>query len=304
MDGVAEATLSGMPPIKRLAYLVEGAAAWLLFSILGLVPITWASAFGGWLGRTLGPRLAITRRARRSLSRALPDLTPAECDRAILAMWDNLGRVVAEYPSLPSIRVFAPDGPVEVVGLENVEAARAGGKQLIFVSAHFGNWELASLAATQYGLKIAQIYRAANNPIVNALIMRFRAMLDVEAIAKGPAGARRTVAALREGRHLALLIDQKMNDGIPVPFFGRDAMTAPAVAELALRYGAPIVPTKVERLAGARFRLTLYPAIEPDRTGDRRADVASTMARLNRIIEDWIRADPGQWFWLHRRWPD
>ena len=301
---MAEAAGRRLPPGKWLVYAIEGAAAWLLFALLGLLPIDAASAVGGWLGRTIGPRLAVSRKARRNLQRALPELSEADCDRIIHAMWNNLGRVVAEFPALPHIDIFKPGGRVDVIGLCHVEAATQGGHPVVFVSGHFGNWELASLAATQYGLRILQIYRSANNPFVNRLILRLRAMLKVQAVPKGAGGARSAVTALRNGDSLALLIDQKMNDGIPVRFFGRDAMTAPAVAELARRYDTPIIPVRVERLGGARFRLTLYPAMPPDRTEDRQADIAATMLRLNRMLEDWIRADPGQWFWLHRRWPD
>jgi KDO2-lipid IV(A) lauroyltransferase len=116
--------------------------------------------------------------------------------------------------------------------------------------------------------------------------------------------ARRSMEALKEGRHLALLVDQKMNDGIPVPFFGRDAMTAPAVAQLAMRYNAAIVPARVERLAGAHFRLTVFPEVVQPRSGNRQADTRAIMASVNAVLESWIRARPEQWFWLHRRWPD
>jgi KDO2-lipid IV(A) lauroyltransferase len=95
-----------------------------------------------------------------------------------------------------------------------------------------------------------------------------------------------------------------MNDGIPVPFFGRPAMTAPALAQLALRFDCAIVPARVERLKGARFRLTVFPPLELPRTGNRHADTLAIMTRVNAILESWIRARPELWFWLHRRWPD
>jgi KDO2-lipid IV(A) lauroyltransferase len=116
--------------------------------------------------------------------------------------------------------------------------------------------------------------------------------------------SRRAVAALRRGGHLALLADQKLNDGLPVPFFGRAAMTAPALALLALRFDCAVMPARVERLHGARFRLTLYPPLELPRRGKREADVAALMEAVNRTLEGWIREHPEQWFWVHSRWPD
>ena len=101
-----------------------------------------------------------------------------------------------------------------------------------------------------------------------------------------------------------MLADQKMNDGIPVPFFGRPAMTAPALAALALRFDCDVLPARAERLAGAHFRLTVFPPLPLPRTGDSHADAAALMAQVNAILETWIRDRPEQWFWVHQRWPD
>ena len=135
-------------------------------------------------------------------------------------MWDNLGRVAAEYPHLREIRVFAPDGRVETRGVEHMDRAMAAGRRMIIFSGHIANWEIAALAAAQYGARVTQIYRAANNPLVDRLIARFRGDRG-EYIPKGATAARRAFAALYRGEHLTLLADQKLNDGIAVPFFGR-----------------------------------------------------------------------------------
>jgi len=179
---------------------------------------------------------------------------------------------------------------------------------VILFGGHLGNWEIAALAAGQYGLDIAQIYRAANNPLVDRTIARFRGAKGSsgtgEFIPKGAIASRRAVGALRRGAHLALLADQKLNDGIAAPFFGRPAMTAPALGLLALRFDCTVLPTRVERLQGARFRLTLYPPIEVPRSGNRDANVAALMTAVNATLEGWIRERPEQWFWVHSRWPD
>jgi len=159
------------------------------------------------------------------------------------------------------------------------------------------------LAAVQYGISVAQIYRSANNPLVDRMIARFRGG-GGELIPKGTVGARRAIAVLRRGAHLTMLADQKMNDGIPVPFFGRPAMTASALAALALRFDCDVLPARVERLGGARFRLTVFPPLPLPRSGNHHADVAALMTRVNQTLEEWIRDHPAEWFWLHRRWPD
>ena len=127
---------------------------------------------------------------------------------------------------------------------------------------------------------------------------------DTQMFAKGKAGARQTLAHLARGGRLAMLMDQKMNDGIEARFFGRPAMTAPGLAALALRLRCPVIPSFVERLGPARFRVTCErPLALPD-TGDRTADIASLTQMVNDTLERWIRAKPESWLWLHRRWPN
>jgi len=289
------------PP--SFAHRLEGWGAAVAFGVFGLLPPDAASALGGALARRIGPRLRVSKRARRNLRRALPELSESEITNIVAGMWDNLGRVAAEYPHLRGIRVFEPGGRVETHGLQHIDRVVAAGRRMIIFSGHIANWEIAMLAAVQYGISIAQIYRAANNPLVDRMITRFRGDAG-ELIPKGAAGARRAVATLRRGAHLTMLADQKMNDGIPVPFFGHPAMTTSALAALALRFDCDVLPARVERLAGARFRLTVFRPLPLLRSDDPRADVAALMAQVNATLEAWIRDRPEQWFWLHRRWAD
>ena len=300
--GTRPATETPAPPASW-AHRLEAWGAALFFAGFGCLPLDTASALGGAVARWIGPRLGISHRARRNLRAAMPELAPAQIERIIRGMWDNLGRVAAEYPHLRHIRVFEAGGRVETCGLNHLDAALAAGRRVVIFGGHLANWEIAALAAGQYGLDIAQIYRAANNPLVDRMIARLRGGTG-ELIPKGAVASRRAVAALRRGGHVSLLADQKLNDGIAVPFFGRDAMTAPAIARLALQFACPIVPVRVERLVGARFRFTVEPPLAIADTGDTAADVQAAMTRVNAVIEAWARARPEQWLWLHRRWPD
>jgi KDO2-lipid IV(A) lauroyltransferase len=291
----------------RWSFRIEAVAAALFFSTMRALPLDIASAIGGGLARWIGPRLGVSNRARRNLHAAIPELSGTQIETILRGMWDNLGRVAAEYPHLRRIHVFSSGGRVETLGIEHLDQALAEGRPVILFGGHLGNWEMAALAAGQYGLDIAQIYRAANNPLVDRMIARFRGADNSqkgEFIPKGAIASRRAVAALRRGAHLALLADQKLNDGIAVPFFGRDAMTAPALALLALRFDCTVLPSRVERLQGANFRLTLYPPLDLPKTGNREADVAALMTSVNATLEGWIRERPEQWFWVHNRWPD
>ncbi len=289
---------------RRLAHGLEGIGAVLMFTTFRLLPLDAASGLGGFLARSIGPQLGVSRRARHNLRRALPHLDEAETRRIIRGMWDNLGRVVAEYPHLGKFQVYEEGGRIEIKGAEYLRAQGAPGKRTIFFSGHYGNWEVATLAVTQAGLKVVEIYRAANNPIVDRLINEARSVVGSELAPKGAIAARQAIAAMRGSRHIAMLVDQKMNDGIAVPFFGRDAMTAPALAKLTLRFGCEVIPVQVERLPGARFRIVVEPPLDLPRSGDDDADTLAIMTRVNAVLERWIRDRPDHWFWLHRRWPD
>jgi Kdo2-lipid IVA lauroyltransferase/acyltransferase len=289
--------------VPRFSDRLEAWGAAFLFGALKSLPLDCASALGGALGRRIGPLFGISKHARRSLRRAFPELSDTEIAGVVTSMWDNLGRVAAEYPHLRKISVFEPGGRVETHGFEHVDRALAAGRRMIVFSGHIANWEIGMLAGVQYGISVAQIYRAANNPLMDRMIARFRGNHG-EFIPKGAIAARRAIAALSRGAHLGLLADQKMNDGIPVPFFGRPAMTAPALAVLALRFDCAVLPLRVERLAGARFRVTVFPPLPLARSGEPHADAAALMARVNAILEEWIRDRPEQWLWVHRRWPD
>ena len=184
----------------RFADRLEAWGAALSFGAFKLLPRDCASALGGALARRIGPSLGVSRHARRNLSRAFPEFPETEIARVVAGMWDNLGRVVAEYPHLRKISVFEPGGPVETHGFEHVDRAVAAGRRMIFFSGHIANWEIGMLAGVQYGISVAQIYRAANNPLMDRMIARFRGDQG-EFIPKGAVAARRAIAALRRGTH-------------------------------------------------------------------------------------------------------
>ena len=149
------------------SYRAEAVGAALFFAAMRALPIDTASALGGALARRIGPWLGISKRARHNLRAALPELSATQVERVVRGMWDNLGRVAAEYPHLRRIRVFppadrAPGGRVETAGIEHLDRAIAAGRPVIVFGGHLGNWEIAALAAGQSGIDVAQIYRAAN----------------------------------------------------------------------------------------------------------------------------------------------
>jgi KDO2-lipid IV(A) lauroyltransferase len=286
---------------RRIGHAAELAGLLVFIGLFRSLPIDWASAVGGWLGRAIGPRLGISRRAARNLERAMPENSPAENRRIISGMWDNLGRTAAEYPHLPTICAEG-SGRIEVVNGAAVTALAHDGRPGIIFGGHFANWEVGPYTLRRLlGVSLTSVYRAPNNPWIEPVLNRLRRAPD--RIAKGSEGGRHLMRLLKGGGHVGILVDQKLNDGIAVPFFGRDAMTAPAVARFGLRFDCPLVPVNAERLGGARFRVTVGAPIELSATGDTERDVHGTMRRINDLLEGWVRQRPEQWLWLHNRWP-
>jgi len=285
---------------RFVIYPLQALGVAVLYEFFRVLPVDTASAFAGWLGRMIGRRLGITRRAERNLERALPELDAAARTAIVEEMWDNLGRTVGELPHLARI----VSARLELAGEEHILPARDPEKPCIVISGHFANWETLPPVSARIGVPCVPVYRAANNPLVDRMLRRARGLEESDVAPKGREGARRAVAALREGRSLGMLLDQKMNDGIAVPFFGRDAMTATAAAQLSRKYGTPMVPARIERLEGCRFRITFLPAISLENSGDPGRDIETAMRSVNMLFEGWIRERPSQWLWLHSRWPD
>ena len=232
---------------RYVSHPLQGLASHLFFLLMKLLPITWASALGGWSGRLIGPRLGISKRARRNITIAFPEKSKDEIEKLVRQMWDNLGRTVMEYPLLNRIRVGGNNPHVELVGVEYLELLRDDDKPGLLFSGHLGNWEIPAICISAQGLPQHFVYRSPNNPYVEKLFERTH-LIDGTPIPKGAKGARLALKALSQGGHLAMLIDQKMNDGIAAPFFGHDAMSAPALAQFALKFKCPVIPVRVERL--------------------------------------------------------
>ena len=286
--------------MKQIKQRLEYFGARLIWGLFGLLPLDMASALGGWLARAVGPWLRADRIARRNLARAFPDKSRAEIETILRGMWDNIGRVAGEFPHLEQMS----NERVELIGQEYIDLLRDDGQAGIFISGHVGNWELNGAVAVARGLPLHLVYRAANNPWVEELYRKGRKNAAVALIQKGSEGARQALLVLKKGGHLGMLVDQKMNDGVPIPFFGRDAMTAPAMAQFATKFKCPLVPARVERLQGANFRITVYPPMEFPHTGDTHDDNRLLLIRINALLEDWVRDRPDQWLWVHRRWPE
>ncbi|MBU1346353.1 MAG: lipid A biosynthesis acyltransferase [Alphaproteobacteria bacterium] len=268
-----------------------------------LIGLEAASNLGGWLLRTLGPRVGTHKVVLRNLRIAFPDMDPAERDRLALDQWEQTGRTFAETAVMD--RLTPASGRIDIVGAERLEAIRASGRPVVFVAGHMANIETMAAVLVASGVPVQVTYRAANNPYVDAQIIAARARYGIKLFApKGGDGARELLAGMGRGESVALMNDQKFSEGPEVTFFGQPVNAAPGPSRLALRFGTVIQPMSVVRLPGVRFRVTAHEPIALTATGDRQADIRRGVQAITRFIEDRVRENPVDWFWVHKRWPD
>lgn len=289
--------------LRALRHAVEGLLPCFVIGVFWLLPVDWASNLGGWLARRIGTRLPISRRALKHLAIAFPDMPEAERRRIVAGMWDNLGRLVAEYPHLGAI-ADPKSGRVEVLHAERMVGVQQGGQPFIGFSGHMANFELMPIVAYNHGLNLTVVSRPVNNPIIQRILLYFRERPTGNwgRVPKGVDGARQAMKLLDQGLNLGVLVDQRTTQGVALPLFGRPARTTLGIAKLAIDKDLPIVPVHLERLGGARFRITLEEPVTHPRLDDRQAEARAMMTEVNRILERWIRHRPADWLWLHRRW--
>lgn len=289
--------------MKTLRYFLETLVVRMAFAWFNLFSLRHASDMGGWLLRRVGP---MTRRqdiARANIIRAMPELSTDEVALILQGMWDNIGRTLAEFSQLGKMDNDDFKSFTVIEGIENLAEVAKTGKSGLFFSGHFANWETAPKTMAVCGWPLALVYRKGNNPGLDRLIQAVRSHYQSAGVPKSASGSRQLISLLHEIKHIGMLVDQKMNDGIEVPFFGSGVMTAPAIAGLALKYGCPVIPVKTVRISGPRHKVTILPPINVVRTGNRQDDIHALMSTINNILEQWTRENPAQWIWLHNRWP-
>lgn len=285
----------------KLRHRAEAALARVVFGLVRHLPFDAVSAFGGRLGRVIGPLTGAHRTARHNLALALPELDEGARAQILANAWDNFGRAMFEYALLSQL-AGTPERIV-VEGEEALAALAREGRAAVLFCAHLGNWEIIPMALARGGKPLTIVYRPPNNPLVDEIIGEVRKPYTAGMAPKNTAGARIMLKALGSGEHLILVVDQKINTGMEIPFFGRGAFTGDAVARFAMRYNCPVFPVRTERLPGGKFKVSIeepwtFPASGTDE------EVRAALTRINARVEDWVRAHPDQWLWMHKRWPD
>ena len=265
-----------------------------------------ASRVGGRIVRTVGPFLPAHRTAMANLALAFPDLDPAARRALAGEAWDNLGRTGAEYAHLHTLfDVDAADPAsqrMQVSGEGHFADLRDDGKPGLIFSAHLANWELPAICAARYGLDATAIFRPPNDAASARLVQEVRRETMGGLAAAGQGAVFAMQGVVERGGHLGQLIDQHFTRGVVVEFFGRPVLVNPLLGKLARHYECPVHGVRVVRRDGARFSLELTPPLDLPRDASGAIDVQGAMQAMTRVVEDWIRENPGQWLWMHRRW--
>lgn len=289
---------------RDLAWRLEALGFDVVSVLVRLLPVDAASAMGGQLLRWLGPLTSVQKTVDQNLRIAFPEMSAAERRRLSLAQWENFGRYCLEMVFMDQLT--PAKGRVEVVGAERLAEIAAGGGAAVYVSGHFSNFEVMAAVLMDAGITCEVTYRPTNNPYFDQRIIKSRQKYGIKLFApKGEAAALRGLfGALDRGESVALLNDQKFNEGITDLFFGQPARTATGPTRLALRSGVRLQLGYIERLKGARFRAVVCEPIYLKPSGDRAADLAHGVRLINAFLEERVRARPEEWFWVHRRWAD
>ena len=294
---------------KRAANSAIGAITIGLLKLLRLTnPDTMGNVAGRFM-RTVGPLLPENRIGRANLTAAFPEKSAAEIDTILRGVWDNLGRIAAEFAHLDRLSDFDPWHPERPTRIEARQAdldrffkVLEQQKPAIVFGAHFGNWELPAVCAAACKLKTAVLYRRPNNPAIDKWLHDTRAAAMGTLIPTGLDAPMKLADALERGVHVGMLVDQYYSRGVDVTFFGRRTKANPLLARLARHFDCPIHGLRVVRLPGHRFRAELTERVEPVRDPEGQVDIAGTTQAVTSVIEGWIREYPEQWLWLHRRW--
>jgi KDO2-lipid IV(A) lauroyltransferase len=294
---------------KAVLYVLLGGIALLILKMLRLTDPAWATDKAGRLMRRVGPWLPEHRIGRANLQAAFPAWPPADIERVLAGVWDNLGRMGAEFVHLDRLWhvIDVTTGEMHQIEfspetIERFVLLRDDGKPALVFAAHLANWELPALAAKAFGLQSLALYRPPAIPQIRDFVLETRST-RMGLLVPTNLGAPTMIAdELARGTHAGMLVDQYNSRGVDVTFFGRRTKANPLIARLARHVDCPIHGTRVVRLPGNRFRVELSEAIEQPRDSRGELDIAATMQVITSVVEGWVREHPEQWLWLHRRW--
>jgi len=299
-------------PLKRVADRVLGG---IVVGTLALLRMISRQRMANVLGATMrgvGPWLPEHKVGRENLRNAFPDKSPEEIETILGGVWENLGRVAAEFAHIDRLRIQDPTNPerypdpdtvIDEATYRNLQKLGDTKRPNLVFAAHLANWEIPATAPHQFGFKTSILYRRPNIGGASDAIVDLRARCMGNMVAAGLDAPLKLGRALENGENVALLVDQHTTQGVDVVFFGRWVKANPLVVQLARLTGAPIRGVRVVRLPdGNHFRAELTEEVPLTRDAEGKVDIQATMQAITNVVEGWVREHPEQWLWLHRRW--
>ena len=288
--------------IKLIINIAEGILVFLVLFILKLMGKKVASNVCSYLFIKIGPLTKFNKVAVKNIKYVWPNLSNHKTKLIINGMWNNIGRNFGEFVHLKTYNPLSSKN-TKIIGLKKLHKINSNKKGIIFFSAHYGNWELGPIIIKKLGFEPLCIYRKSNNKFIEILIQKIRAT-NANYAPKGDIGAKKSYLWLRKGKNLALLMDQKLNEGPYIPFLGKPAPTANFIAELCLRMNLDIIPVKLERTDNYNHIITFSDKLKmPSKKLSHSEKVKYILENINTVISKWIAERPEQWLWIHRRWP-
>ena len=285
--------------MKTIKYFFEFIFVITFFFIFRIVGYKNASNLGEFIGKKIGPIFRSKTRIQKNLENS--NIGNSEKEREIIAknMWGNYGRILSEYIFIKHFRKNNLSKFLEVEGSEILNEIKANNEQVVFISGHFNNFELMAMEIEKAGINLAAIYRPLNNIFLNVLMEKIRKNYICKSqIKKGIGGIKELVKLNKEGYSTALMIDQRVSEGIKSVFFNDEAYTTTIPAQLVKKFKIPVVPIFIERINGIKFKMTVHKPISFS-DNDSTEDIT---VELNRILEEMILKNPKHWIWSHNRW--
>ena len=285
--------------MKKIKYFIEYTFISLLFFICKFLGYEKGSNLGEKIGKKVGPLFRNKKIILENLNNAKINEKNFDIKNLINDMWGNYGRILCEYPFISSLSGTNNNKYLKVNGKEVLERLKKENKKAVFISGHFNNFELMAMQISKQGIDLAAIYRPLNNIFLNKKMENIRKkFICKNQIKKGIAGTREIIKFIKNGYSIALMIDQRVSEGIESKFFNKKAFTTTIPAQLHLKYGLEIVPVYIERKNKHYFTVYFYEPLSFDNNKDQ----IYITNKLNNVLENLILRNPSQWIWTHDRW--
>ena len=280
--------------LKFIRYSIEMQFLLFFYVFCKLLRIDKSSKSIGFVAEKIGPLLGISKRADKNLKKAFQNLNFEERKRIIEKLWNNLGRTSADKT------LIKEEDRIKIKGKNEIEKYKNQGVN--YVSGHLANWEIIPIAIMRKDKKVAAVFRESNNFLFNNWMIKQRKLITKNQFPKGISGTKEILNFLKNKGSVAMLVDQKLSNGVKAKFFKMNAMTASVPATLALKYRYPIVPLNVRRIKNVTFEIEFFPSIEINESGNLEEDILNFTNKINQFLEEKIIEKPEEWFWLHNRW--